>query len=158
MSGFIFTFSVIIFTMRKVLKGKRVLEVERIVLSDGTEVPVEMKLLAYIPRKVDRDKYVKLYQDEVLKFVVKGKFNRTDLKVFLWFASVDPWGNDWVVVDYGELAEELGISLDSVKRSVRNLVNANLLIQLKPRQTVFRLNPRIVYKGGVIGKEQDIDF
>ena len=134
------------------------MEVEKLVLSDGTEVPVEMKLLAYIPRKVDRDKYVKLYQDEVLEYVVKGAFSRTDLKVFLWFASVDPWGNDWIVVDYGELGKELGISLDSVKRSVRNLVNAGLLIQLKPRQTVFRLNPKIVYKGGVVGKSEDIDF
>lgn len=147
-----------LFRMRQVIKGKRVLEVEKLVLSDGTEVPVEMKLLAYIPRKVDRDKYVKLYQDEVLKYVVKGKFSRTDLKVFLWFASVDPWGNDWIVVDYEELAKELEMSPDSVRKACKNLVNAGLLLQLRPRQTVFRLNPKIVYKGGVVGKSEDIDF
>ena len=144
--------------MRQVVKGKRVLEVEKLVLSDGTEIKVDMKLLAYIPRKVDKDKYVKLYQDEVLKYVVKGAFSRTDLKVFLWFTSVDPWGNDWIVVDYEELAKELGISSDSVRKACKNLVNAGLLIQLRPRQTVFRLNPKIVYKGGIVGKSEDVDF
>jgi len=154
----IFRLCVILFSMRQLIKGKRVLDVEKLVLSDGTEVQVEMKLLAYIPRKVDRNKYVKLYQDEVLKYVVKGKFSRTDLKVFLWFASVDPWGNDWIIVNYRKLAEELGVGEDSVRKACKKLVEADLLIQFEPRKTIFRLNPRIIYKGGVVGKSEDIDF
>jgi len=144
--------------MRQVVKGKRVLDVEKLVLSDGTEIPVEMKLLAYIPRKVDRNKYVKLYQEHLLEKLVKGRLNRTDFKVFLWLVSVDPWGNDWIVVDYDELAKELGVSKSSVKVSMSKLVKENLVFQLKPRQTVFRLNPNIVYKGGIVGKSEDIDF
>ena len=144
--------------MRQVIKGKRVLEVEKLVLSDGTEIPVEMKLLAYIPRKVDRDRYVKLYQDEIIERLVKSKLSRTDLKVFLWFASVDPWGNDWIVVNYDDLAKELGVSKSSVKVAISKLVKNNLLLQESPRQRVFRLNPKIVYKGGVVGKSEDIDF
>jgi len=144
--------------MRKVLKGKRVLEVERIVLSDGTEIPVEMRLLAYIPRKVDRDRYVKVYQDYILELVTQKKLSSSDLKVFLWFMGHNNWGNDWIHIDYEELSQELELHPVTVKKSVKNLVKANLLVQYKPREKLFRLNPRYVYKGGVIGKEQDIDF
>lgn len=144
--------------MRKVLRGKRVLEVERIVLSDGTELPVEMKLLAYIPRKVDRDKYVKVYQDYILEAVVQNKLKRTDLTIFMWFVSHNDWGNDWIHVDYEELSKELGLHPVTIKKSIKNLVDANLLVQYKPREKLFKLNPRYVYKGGVVGKEQDIDF
>lgn len=144
--------------MRKVLRGKRVLEVERIVLSDGTELPVEMKLLAYIPRKVDRDKYVKVYQDYILEAVVQNKLKRTDLTIFMWFVSHNDWGNDWIHVDYEELSKELGVRKETIIRSLKRLVDANLLVQYKPREKLFKLNPRYVYKGGVVGKEQDIDF
>lgn len=144
--------------MRKVLRGKRVLEVERIVLSDGTELPVEMKLLAYIPRKVDRDKYVKVYQDYILEAVVQNRLKRTDLTIFMWFVSHNDWGNDWIHVDYEELSKELGLHPVTIKKSIKNLVDANLLVQYKPREKLFKLNPRYVYKGGVVGKEQDIDF
>ena len=144
--------------MRKVLRGKRVLEVERIVLSDGTELPVEMKLLAYIPRKVDRDKYVKVYQDYILEAVVQNKLKKTDLTIFMWFVSHNDWGNDWIHVDYEELSKELGLHPVTIKKSIKNLVDANLLVQYKPREKLFKLNPRYVYKGGVVGKEQDIDF
>ena len=61
-------------------------------------------------------------------------------------------------MDYDELAQELGVAKISIKRAIRKLVDANLLMQYKPREKLFRLNPRYVYKGGVVGKEQDIDF
>ena len=144
--------------MRQVLKGKRVLEVERLVLSDGSEIPVEMKLLAYIPRKVDKNKYVKVYQDYILEAVINNQLKKTDLAVFMWFVSHNDWGNNWIHVDYEELAQELGLAKISVKRAIKKLVDANLLIQYKPREKLFRLNPRYVYKGGVVGKSEDIDF
>jgi len=144
--------------MRKVLKGKRVLEVEKVVLSDGTEIPVEMKLLAYIPRKVDRDRYVKVYQDHILELVSQKKLSSSDLRVFLWLMGHNDWGNDWIHIDYEELAQELELNKDTVRKALKKLTSLNLVIQYKTREKLFRLNPRYVYKGGVVGKEQDIDF
>lgn len=144
--------------MRQVIRGKRAIDVRSVILEDGTEIPVEMKILAYIPRKIDRDKYVKVYQDYILEAVLRNELKKTDLAVFMWFLSHNDWGNDWIHVDYDELAQELGLAKISVKRAIRKLVDANLLIQYKPREKLFRLNPKYVYKGGVVGKERDIDF
>ncbi len=144
--------------MRTILKGQRAIKAKGVVLEDDTILPFDIKVLAYIPRKVDRDKYVKVYQDYILEAVLKNQLKKTDLAVFMWFLSYNDWGNDWIHVDYDELAQELGVAKISIKRAIRKLVDANLLMQYKPREKLFRLNPRYVYKGGVVGKEQDIDF
>lgn len=144
--------------MRTVLKGQRVIKAKGVVLEDDTIIPLDVKVLAYIPRKVDRDKYVKVYQDYILEAVVNNQLKKTDLTVLMWFFSHNDWGNDWIHVDYEELANELGIHPVTVKKSIRKLVDANLLMQYKPREKLFRLNPRYVYKGGLVSKEKDIDF
>jgi len=144
--------------MRAILRGQRVLKAKGVVLEDDTVIPFDVKILAYIPRKVDRDGYVKVYQDFILEAVLKNRLKKSDLAVLMWFFSHNDWGNDWIYVDYEGLAQELGMAKISVKRSIRNLVDANLLIQYKPREKLFRLNPKYVYKGGVVGKEKDIDF
>lgn len=144
--------------MRVVLKGQRVLKAKGVVLEDDTIIPFDVKLLAYIPRKVDRDRYVKVYQDWILEAVVKNQLKKTDLTVLMWFFSHNDWGNNWIHVDYEELAKELGVHVVTIKKSIKKLVEANLLIQHKPREKLFRLNPRYVYKGGVVSKDKDIDF
>jgi len=144
--------------MRTIFRGQRSLKAKGVVLEDGTVIPFDVKILAYIPRKVDRDKYVKVYQDYILEAVLKNQLKKTDLAVFAWFLSFNDWGNDWIHVDYDELAQELGVRKETVQRAIRRLVDANLLIQYKPREKLFRLNPRYVYKGGVVGKSEDIDF
>ena len=144
--------------MRTILRGQRVLKAKGVVLEDDTVIPFDVKVLAYIPRKVDRDKYVKVYQDYILEAVLKNQLKKTDLAVFMWFLSSNDWGNDWIHVDYEELAQELGVHKVTIKKSIKKLVDANLLIQYKPREKLFRLNPRYVYKGGVVEKDKDIDF
>ena len=144
--------------MRTILRGQRAIKAKGVILEDDTIVPFDVKILAYIPRNVDRNKYVKVYQDYILEAVLKNQLKKTDLAVFMWFVSYNDWGNDWIHVDYDELAKELGIAKISVKRSIRKLVDANLLMQYKPREKLFRLNPKFVYKGGVVSKESDINF
>jgi len=138
--------------MRQVLKGERVLDVDKIVLVDGTEIEVDMKLLAFIPRKVDRDKYVKVYQDHILELVTKKELKKPALTILMWFFAQNDWGNSWIHIDYNKLSRELGMSTTSIHRGIRELLRAKLIIQYKPKHTVFRLNPKYVYKGGVVGK------
>lgn len=138
--------------MRQVLKGERVLDVDKIVLVDGTEIEVDMKLLAFIPRKVDRDKYVKVYQDHILELVTKKELKKPALAILMWFFAQNDWGNSWIHIDYNKLSRELGMSATSIHRGIRELLRAKLIIQYKPKHTVFRLNPKYVYKGGVVGK------
>ena len=138
--------------MRQVLIGERVLDVDKIVLVDGTEIEVDMKLLAFIPRKVDRDKYVKVYQDHILELVTKKELKKPALTILMWFFAQNDWGNSWIHIDYNKLSRELGISITSIHRGIRELLRAKLIIQYKPKHTVFRLNPKYVYKGGVVGK------
>ena len=144
--------------MRAVLKGQRVVKAKGVVLEDDTILPFDIKVLAYIPRKVDRNRYVKVYQDHILEKVLNNQLKKSDLAVFMWFLSQNDWGNDWIHIDYEDLANELGLRKETIQRSIRRLVDSGLIMQYKPREKLFRLNPAYVYKGGVVGKEQDIDF
>ena len=144
--------------MRAVLKGQRVVKAKGVVLEDDTILPFDIKVLAYIPRKVDRNRYVKVYQDHILEKVLNNQLKKSDLAVFMWFLSQNDWGNDWIYIDYEDLANELGMHKVTVKKAIRQLVDSGLIMQYKPRKNLFRLNPAYVYKGGVVGKEQDIDF
>ena len=144
--------------MRKVLRGKRSVDVKAIILEDGTQLPVKMKLLAYIPRQVDREEYVKVYQDYILQLVLINKLKKSDLIVLFWFFSNNDWGNDWIHIEYEELSKELGLRKETINRSIQRLIKCGLLMQYKKREKLFRLNPRYVYKGGIVGKEEDIDF
>ena len=53
-----------------------------------------------------------------------------------------------------QLANELNISVITVKKAIKTLLELKWLIQFSPRQTVFRLNPEFVYRGGIISKIQ----
>lgn len=143
---------------KKVIKGKRVWQVSKLVLEDGTELPVEMNILAYIPRKVDKEPYVKLYQDAIGELLVRGELSKSAFKVLLWFIKQTDWQNNWIPIVYKELAKELNLKLSTLKMAIKELKDYGLIIQLAPRQTVFRLNPRYIYKGGIVGKLEDIDF
>jgi len=143
---------------RKAIVGTRNFKVAKLILEDGTELSVDMRILAYIPRKVDKEPYVKVYQDVIGELLERGEISKNAFKVLLWFIKQANWNNDWIVVNYEELAKELKLHIVTLKKAVRQLVNYGLIVQFKPRQTVFRLNPRYIYKGGVVGKEEDIDF
>jgi hypothetical protein len=143
---------------RKVITGKRVWRASKIVLEDGTELPIDLRILAYIPRKVDREPYVKVYQDAIGELLIKGEISKSAFKVLLWFIKNTNWENDWIAIDYEELAEELHLKTDTIRKAVKQLINYGLIIQQKPYRSIFRLNPRYIYKGGVVGKLEDIDF
>ena len=143
---------------RKVIVGNRNFKVAKLILEDGTELPVDMRILAYIPRKVDKEPYVKVYQDVIGELLVRGEISKNAFKILLWFIKQTNWNNNWIYISYKELGEELKLHKETVRKAIRELVNYGLLVQIEPRKTVFRLNPRYIYKGGVVGKEQDIDF
>lgn len=145
--------------MPKVILGKRTMKVSGIILETGEIVPIEMKLLAYIPRQTEKEEYVKVFQDAVLEIIDKEKrLGKLGFKVLLWFMGKTNWNNDWIYIDYKDLAEELKTTESYLKIVIPKLVKLGLIIQKAPRQKVFRLNPKYVFKGGVIARKEDIDF
>ena len=139
------------------VKGR--VELSGIVTKDGDFIPLELVLDAYIPRTPkDKEPYVKVYGEKILTLIKNRKLKASELEVFLWFvgknSGKDGWNNEWITVDYEELAEELKISVITVKRAIKTLLKLKLIVQWKPRKTAFRLNPDYCFKGGVIGKNQ----
>ena len=143
---------------RKIFVGQRVVDVEGLLTKDGEIIPLKAKLLAYIPRHIDREPYVKVYQDTLAEWLYKGKLKKSDFAVLFWFIKQTDWENNWIYVDYKELAKELNLGVRTIKQAIKSLKELNLIVQLAPRQKLFRLNPRYIYKGGIVGKEEDIDF
>ena len=139
------------------VKGR--MELSGIVTKDGEFIPLELVLDAFIPRTPkDKEPYVKVYGEKILTLIKNRKLKASELEVFLWFvgknSGKDGWNNEWITVDYEELAEELKISVITVKRAIKTLLKLKLIVQWKPRKTAFRLNPDYCFKGGVIGKNQ----
>ena len=129
------------------------------ITEDGEVVYLDFMINAFIPRTPkDKEPYVKVYGEKLLTLIKNRKLKASELEVFLWFVAKnsgkDGWNNDWITVDYKELAKELGLGESTVRLAIKTLVKLKLIVQWKPRKTAFRLNPDYCFKGGVIAKEQ----
>ena len=139
------------------IKGQ--VELAGVVTKDGEFLPLEFMLNAFIPRTPkDKEPYVKVYGEKLLNLIKGRKLKASELDVFLWFVGKNSgkygWNNEWITVDYEELAKELGFRKETVQRAIKTLLKLKLIVQWKPRKTAFRLNPDYCFKGGVIGKKQ----
>ena len=135
------------------------MELSGIVTKDGDFIPLEMILDAFIPRTPkDKEPYTKVYGEKLLILIKNRKLKASELEVFLWFvgknSSKSGWNNEWITVDYEELAKELGFRKETIQRAIKTLLKLKLIVQWKPRKTAFRLNPDYCFRGGVIGKKQ----
>ena len=139
------------------LKVKGKVDLAGVVTKDGEFIPLEFTLSAFIPRNPrDKEPYTKVYGEKVLEVIRDKKLKASELEVFLWFVAKnsdkDRWNNEWINVDYKELAEELGFRKETVQRAIKTLLELKFIVQWKPRKTIFRLNPDYCFRGGVIGK------
>jgi hypothetical protein len=137
-------------------KGKK--RFKGLITEDGEVLYIDLILNAFIPNPPkDKEPYIKVYGEKLLELIVQKKLKNSTLNVFLWFmgkTGKDLWNNDWINVDYNEIANELGITYRSVKNAIKELKELKIIVQWRPRQTVFRLNPEYCFKGGVIAKEK----
>ena len=130
-----------------------------LITEDGEVVYLDFMINAFIPRTPkDKEPYTKVYGERLLHLIKNRKLKASELGVFLWFvaknSSKDNWNNEWITVDYEELAKELELRKETVQRAIRTLLKLKLIVQWRPRKTAFRLNPDYCFRGGVIGKLQ----
>jgi len=130
-----------------------------LITEDGEVVYLDLMINAFIPRTPkDKEPYTKVYGEKLLHLIKQRKLKASELEVFLWFVSrnsnKDSWNNEWITVDYEELAKELGFRKETIQRAIKTLIKLKLLVQWRPRKTAFRLNPDYCFRGGVVGKLQ----
>jgi predicted transcriptional regulator len=139
------------------VKGK--MDLAGVITKDGEFIPLEFTINAFIPRNPrDREPYIKVYGEKILTLIKDNKLRGSELSVFLWFiaksSSKKQWNNEWIYVDYEDLANELGFRKETVQRAIKKLLDLNFIVQWKPRKTAFRLNPEYCFKGGIIAKRK----
>jgi len=130
-----------------------------LITEDGEVVYLDLMINAFIPRTPkDKEPYTKVYGEKLLHLIKQRKLKASELEVFLWFVSrnsnKDTWNNEWITVDYEELAKELGFRKETIQRAIKTLLKLKLIVQWRPRKTAFRLNPDYCFRGGVVGKLQ----
>jgi len=139
------------------IKGKK--RFKGLITEDGEVVYLDFMINAFIPRTPkDKEPYTKVYGEKILELIKQKKLKASELEVFLWFvgknSSKDTWNNEWIPVDYRELAKELGFSEWTIKMAIKTLLKLKLIVQWKRRIPSFRLNPDYCFRGGAIGKAQ----
>ncbi len=113
--------------------------------------------VAFVPEVKDKDfaKIYKLFSRKILEDL--GTING-EAKLLFWFIakSIDlPMQTDlWIPIKYEEVAEELEVSIPSVKRYFKRLLELGYIEQFKPRNTTFRIKPEFLYKG-ILAKYQN---
>lgn len=119
------------------------------------------KAITIIPEVRDKDfaKVFKLFSKKVLEDL--GVMNG-EAKLLLWFIGrtieLPIQSELWIPVDYKELSKELNISVISLKRYIKSLLELGYIEQFRRRNTTFRVNPEYVYKGILVKyKENEID-
>jgi len=145
-------------TVRKVIKGNRVKEYQLFDPETGEIVEQTIKLLAYIPKNVEREPFDKVFKTLWVKILEDPNLKGAPLRILVWLMSHNSWSNEWMPVDYQELAQELRYKENTIKKAFKTLKDNNLIIQKSPRKTWYRLNPKYVYMGLASQRKEDIDF
>lgn len=144
--------------VRNVIKGNRIKEYKLYDPETGEIVEQSIKLLSYIPKHVEREPFDKVFKTMWIELLNNPKLKGAPLRILVWLMSKNSWGNEWVYVDYEELAKELRYKKKTIQMAIKVLKDSNLIIQKSLRKTLFRLNPKYVYMGIAKCRAEDIDF
>ena len=144
--------------VRNVIKGNRIKEYYLYDPETGEIVEQSIKLLSYIPKHVEREPFDKVFKTMWIELLNNPKLKGAPLRILVWLMSKNSWGNEWVYVDYEELAKELRYKKKTIQMAIKVLKDSNLIIQKSLRKTLFRLNPKYVYMGIAKCRAEDIDF
>jgi hypothetical protein len=144
--------------VRTVIKGNRVKEYQLYDPETGEIVEQTIKLLAYIPKNSEKEPFNKVFKTMWVEVLNNPNLKGAPLRVLIWLIGNNSWGNDWIPIDYKELAKELGYTYDTIYRAFKLLKDSNLIIQKAPRKLWFRLNPKYIYMGLAVQRQEDIDF
>jgi len=109
-----------------------------------------IEAVAFIPEHKDKEfaKIYKLFSKKLLEDL--GTING-EAKLLFWLIAKTlnlPTQSDlWIPVDYKEVAKDLNMSVISIKRYFKKLLDLGYIEQFKPRNTTFRIKPDYLYKG-----------
>ena len=59
-------------------------------------------------------------------------------------------GDNAIFLDCNKAAKVIKVSVASIYRGIKSLVDCSFLKQINPRQSVYRINPEMVYRGNLI--------
>ena len=116
-----------------------------------------IEAVAFIPEHRDKDfaKIYKLFSKKLLEDL--GTING-EAKLLFWLIAKTlelPIQSDlWIPVDYNEVAKELNVSVVSIKRYFKSLLDLGYIEQYQKRQKIFRIKPDYLYKG-ILSKYQN---
>lgn len=92
--------------------------------------------------------FVKVYQ-EPLASILEHDLTKRQLEIFIYFISMQDYkGKNGVKVQ--DICDKLGMEKAGVSRAIKKLVEIDVIVPAATsgRYQTYRLNPRIVYKGG----------
>ena len=141
------------------IKGRK--KFKGVITENGEVVNLDFMVDAFIPRSPkDKTPYVKVYGQRIFDMLRTKKLKASELKVFLWFVSKSSaknyWANDWINIGYEDIAKDLDLRKETIQRATKKLLKLKLIVQWRPRQLMFRLNPDYCFKGGVVSKAKVI--
>lgn len=141
---------------RKVIIGNRVKNYKLVDPETGEILDQTVKVLAYIPKNTEKETFDKVFKTLWIKVLEDSNLKGVPLRILVWLMNKNSWNNDWIYVDYKDLAEELKHRVETIQRAFKTLKDANLVIQMSPRKTLFRLNPKYIYMGLAVKRQEDI--
>lgn len=128
---------------------KRILKESRQVVDPETgEVIDVVAVLPPEPRDREFGKYFALFGHKLLEDL--GLMNGEGKLLLYFLARVvkEPLNGDgWILLDYSEAAQTLGVSQPTLYRYLARLRDRGYLEQARPRSPVWRIRPEYVYRG-----------
>jgi hypothetical protein len=143
---------------RYAIKGERIKEYHLYDPETGEIVERSIKLLAYIPKNTEKEPFDKVFKTLWVEVLNNPKLKGAPLRVLIWLMGKNSWGNEWIPIEYDELAKELKLKPETIRKSLRILRETNLIIQKAPRKLWFRLNPKYIFMGLATQRKEDLDF
>jgi len=124
-----------------------------------------LEFIAFIPQPRDKNftKVFRLFGEKVVEDLANGVLTGGEAKLLLWFLAkttkLPIQADGWIPVSYEELAKEVQLNKDVVRKYIKKLMEKGYLEQFKNRHPTFRLKPDYVYRGVLAKlKEAEPDF
>jgi predicted transcriptional regulator len=99
-------------------------------------------------------------QDFALKLAIRGVYNLITYRILFYFIAVSQYEN-FISADVKTIAEDLNISVPSVKRATKQLTDDNIIMKIEhpkdKRRIDYFLNPKATWRGKTMNRDKFID-
>lgn len=115
-------------------------------IKDDVKLPYEIEL--------EYTRFFKVYSTKAHRMIVNNLQPSTK-ELFLWLMYTIEYGEDYVWINKKRYMEECSVSLNTYKKSIKEMIRYGLIVPMGLYDNTYWINPDFFFKGSRVNKYPD---